>query len=314
MRRTICARKNPLLQRRSNLPTKRTSEATTAGGGLYDELREHVNDMFETVIEGEARPRSLRSSSLPYCPVLDVLVTPESDRMDLSKSLYTSIGTAAHLSLQVFATLGKYGPRCWGGWKCPRCAHEWKTPRFRPDRCPSGCDDPPLYEEACGRGIMGWHSDLVVRYPHGWLVQEYKTIGRKPTEPQRKHVLQARTYCHMLREEYGIDAAYAIVYVERPHLARTIFGPYDPRSNLQEIADWTKRSIVGFRAATVARERPTPPNLREVARLRPCHDRASYDEYMARNLDFAKNTCPLLSVCSTSTERVARQMHAMLTA
>jgi hypothetical protein len=285
---------------------------------LRSEVEAHVANMFDLVLENPPRPRTLRSSSLPYCPVLDVVIPRETEEWNMKAQLYTSMGTVAHTVLQAFASLGKPGKRVFGCWECPRCKHKWTEPEFRPDSCPNKCNDAPAYVELTLKyGALSGHCDMVIRYgkdgDYKWVVWDFKTCGGDPGAPKKQHLLQARTYCGMIRRQYRVPIhAYCIVYIGRDKLDRWVYGPYNYQTSAQQTLDWINRSNAGFKAATVARKLPNKENLLEVARCRPCTDNESHDEYMARRYEFRNQRCSMLGNCKKSDLHVAKIMKQIL--
>jgi hypothetical protein len=209
------------------------------------------------------------------------------------------MGTAAHSGIQAFMSLGNPGKRVWGGWKCNVCGKKWTKNQFRP--VVSCCGVSPEYVEVDFRvGPLTGHMDMVCNYHDRWWVgYEFKTIGGEPEKPKRQHVLQVRTYTAMLDLCYGIRPhAYVILYIDRGHLKRTLFGPYNARASVSQTRDWIFRSIRGFKAATRVLKDPSVPNIREMVSHRPCRSVEDHDDYMARKYEFSIKPCPLLSQCS----------------
>lgn len=284
--------------------------------GGSDPVRRHLDEAFSVAVQEPPRRRALRCSGLPYCPILDVLLPDEAEPMDLEGTLFTSMGTAAHASLQLFMTLGKHGARVWGSWLCTQCNKKLKY-QFRPPDC---CGVPMRYDEVDVRvGPMTGHMDLVACYKRAgrrtfWVIYEFKTIGAKPKKPKRVHQLQVRHYVAMLKMCHNIDVdAYAVVYVGRQFLERWPFGPYDARGSVRETRNWMFRAISGYKAATKARKDPSRANLKEVVLARPCTSKETWHDYMSRSYSFKDGSiCPMLGACSSGNGACLRAVESTI--
>jgi len=302
-------------------------------------IHRHLEAAFTTGFKSPPRPRALRTSSLPYCPILDCL-PKEEEYWTLHSQYYTTVGTDFHSGVQAFMSLVDDGPRMWGRWKCPTCDHRWTKPVFRPAACPNRCNEPPLYDEVEFRvGPLTGHCDFVAMYggkfgPHlagkpdvdwaslggQWVLHDFKTTGKFGWWlPKSQHLLQLRTYALLLMLNYRIRIdGYSVIYVARTDLEYEVFGPYSPRRSLQQTRDWTFRAIAGFKAATQLRKaaavtaNPDDVLVRAVVRQRPCRCKSSHDEYMGREYNFSKEPCPLLSYCSRGDHQAARMLRAGL--
>lgn len=298
-------------------------------------IEAHLKATFETAYVLPSRSRALRSSALPYCPVLDVL-PQEQEYVTVANVYYMAGGTAFHTAVQTYASRVDGGERMWGRWKCPACGHKWTQPVFRPDRCPKRCNEPPLYDEIEFRvGPLTGHCDFGALYgtsfnkswagrpdlPWGrlrgkWTLHDFKTTGQFPDYPKPQHVLQLRTYCLMMELNYGIRIDYYnIVYVARENMKYAIKGPYAFAKSRQWTRDVTFRAIAGFKAATVVhrerreRGRPSKAAIRELLKHRPCRDLETHDSYMGRKYEFSREPCPLLPACSRRPDRVAKLIY-----
>ena len=262
----------------------------------YDPVAEHLDQAFELLVKQPPRKRSLRCSGLPYCNILDAIVPDEPEYADLKSALFTSMGTAAHSAIQLFMTLAPMGEDVWGSWSCINCKKELKY-QFRPPDC---CNLPMHYDEVDLRvGPLTGHIDLVVRYNSKWIVYEFKTTGPEPEKPKRQHQLQIRHYVAMLKMNFGIDVTgYTVVYVERKFLERYQFGPYNAQGSIQETRDMIFNAIKSYKTATKVRRDPSPENIFEMIKQRPCKSAADWKNYMSRKHDFLKTDCPLLYACT----------------
>ena len=302
-------------------------------------IERHLSDAFTTGFRGTPRPRSLRTSGLPYCPILDCLPSEE-EFGTLHSFYYTMVGTKFHSGVQAFMSLVEGGERMWGRWKCPGCGHCWTKPQFRPGACPKRCNEPPMYDEVEFRvGPLTGHCDFVAMYGGKfdqrwssrsdlvwsklggqWVLHDFKTTGKFGWWlPKAQHLLQLRTYALLLWLNYRIWIdGYSVIYVARTDLEYKVFGPYSQSRTAQQTRDWTFRAIAGFKAATVVHRerresgRPTKASIRAVLEQRPCRNRATHDEYMGRTYEFSKEPCPLLGQCSKSTDEALHTVGRMV--
>jgi len=277
-----------------------------------DPVVDHLNNAFDMVVRSPPRKRSLRCSSLPFCPILDAITPRDSEDGDLSGALYMGMGTIIHSSLQFFMSLGIPGANMWGCWKCSVCGKE-ATHTFRPDDC---CNLPMGYVEVSLRvACLTGHVDFIARYGKKWVLLDFKTIGKDPGAPKRQHLLQVRHYVAMLKLQHNIDIhAVYIVYIGRSFLDRWVYGPYDAQKPRQRTIDWIFRAIAGYKAATKVRKDSSRVNLIELIKTRPCKSMDDWEAYMSRGYQFTstKNKCPLLASCCAGNKACLNAVEEMV--
>jgi hypothetical protein len=278
-----------------------------------DPVTRHLDAAFDIIVESPPRPRALRCSGLPYCPILETVLPQENERGDLSSALYMSIGTAMHSALQLFFAFGKEGANVWGSWKCGVCNKEYSN-CFRPPEC---CNLPLQYVETSLRvACMTGHVDMICRYGKRWILLDFKTTALSPGKPKREHLLQVRHYVAMLQREHNIRIeGYYIIYIGRrkPAEERWIYGPYNARTSVAETTEWMFRAIRGYKAATRVRNGDLSKKaVAELVLSRPCHSVADFDAYMSRRYEFSSKDCPMLKVCSKGNRACYNEVLSLL--
>lgn len=186
-------------------------------------LRETLFGLFEGLRSDEQpvwvpHRAELRASSIGrYCPRDHVLTawatkagTVPLKPWKLGASLYTSIGTVSHSTIQQYLGLAQI---LWGSWECLSCGKIWLN-SLSPGLCCGALVDYIEYSLIHPSPHIGefGHVDGIAALPHGlgYLPIEIKTSGESTVDDRRKngpleeHHKQGSVYHAMLSRGYGV--------------------------------------------------------------------------------------------------------------
>lgn len=266
----------------------------------------------------------LRCSGLPFCPIRSLL----KDSRDISYRMehYTETGTAIHSTLQKWTSLGKYGNRLWGNWKCSACGEVKHKHCHRPkEACDCRANQQEWYYDEIDiayKHLTG-HIDTIFYIGNGqYVVIDYKTtyMEKKKRSPffkadkpsSKNYILQVRTYCALLRELFGMNiVGWYLVSVDRsepisgPEQFWLLSGEWNDKfqdkwlDRLDEASDNFVRlqrlnAAIDKNDKKLARKR-----LIAMVKNRPCKSKADYSKWMEFGF-FGKDKCELLGDCCTS--------------
>lgn len=316
------------------------TESKKSKGGLapIEDPLQFMEDCFAEVLSSVKsltfpqvkKKREFRTSSLPFCPILDFLREPHIESYD--KSHYTSTGTSIHETLQSWMSVAKI-PRSWlwGSWKCTGC-HEIKRNQFQPRKI-CGCAHTVsttdfhrgwpkhwTYEEVDYNyhGLSGHIDGILIPRPDFAFVIDFKTTelavkrarynwkADKVSSPT--YVAQVRTYSTILDLEFELPIrGWMLVNVERgrPIKSNKDYHVQTARWDSDKSRKWDKvlkTSIENNLILTSVEEAVDSSNrdeaktqIKRMIKNRPCVDEKSYDAYM--KYKFFQGKCEHCDVC-----------------
>jgi len=213
----------------------------------FNDFIEGIFTELETASGGIDKRSEFRSSSFPYCPILDlenrisgIIGFEEGYR----SGFYTGIGTAVHENVQKWLPrLEKYKDNLWGDWVCSGCGQkdnngEWRRQYhgcLQPEPC--NCDkkhkhfvyleytiDKGELDKFGNPAPLSIHVDLIFLINKKLWVDDLKTTGYekiskpdwKKTYPALKYATQISNYCVIIERfaKYKV-AGWGITYVAR---------------------------------------------------------------------------------------------------
>lgn len=271
-------------------------------------------------------------SALPYCPILDYYerksdykqkIKPQNEQT-FTLDFYCNTGTVVHELLQYYGSLMKKSGKQYGRWKCGSCGSIIKG--FKPKVCDCGYKhfeykEIEFQKDKCW-GMHAYCDNLVrmkIKNPISgknkkcWVLYEYKTKGidyitneyKSKYLPESKHLIQARSYCCMLKKQENIKVDYmCIVYIPRD-------APFDYKTqkNLfktctyeitDDIIETTEkeldRAYKGHSMLVKCSESEFKKYKQKFIDLRPCINERTYLNYMKAKF-FGKTECPIKKYC-----------------
>lgn len=290
----------------------------------------------------EKRAREFRTSSLPFCPLLDFIKDPNIE--SYKKSHYTSTGTAIHETIQSWSAIHPtVRKKMWGNWKCTGCRRVVEH-QFVPSKiCECeytvsttdfhrGWPKHWTYEEVDYNyhGLTG-HIDMI-RFPTPTFayVKDYKTTEleikrnrynwKQDKVSNPAYVVQIRTYCTVLDLKYGLPIkGWTLSNVERgrPITSLKDFHPQLAVWSRKHSLRWDKylkssienNKLLGKLEDQIEKENPKKAKrvLKEVIENRPCKSQSDYDTYMKYKF-YGDTSCNHCDVCFKSDSAVMERM------
>ena len=287
----------------------------------------HIKDAIANVGFPSRKPvlREFRTSSFPYCPILDLIHYFEARATGTiptayRQQFYFTIGHAIH-DLWQTAMIGspKYGSRVYGNWHCPGpdCSVK-RLNTLKPAKSPC-CGENWEYHEIAYlyRGLTG-HSDLITRNNRNsytiwelktvpyWFLQSYKLCSEY--QMYQKSLTQTRIYAALARKIYQLPITRIVIVNlgrESPNLEDIKLNALDfTDRDYQKIMSRLDRSVAARKSVTKLlkeQKRTKPPKklLQKMLDQRPCHTRSDYYRKMDQRW-FGKDKCPVykLGVCT----------------
>lgn len=270
---------------------------------IGQEVVAYLEGTQETELLMGQRPRSLRPSSFPYCPLVDLYksLNPEPDTMPMSGQYYVTVGTTAHTAFQRWAGIGG---RMLGNWKCNRCkTTEALTAKHK---CPK-CKRPMKYVELtvkAFRNLTG-HVDGVYRAKNGkYYIIDYKTSSMRSIEnhqkygdrfPYLKNKQQIVAYTALVEHTFGIEiSGWVLIYVARdnPCVRLPIYSSINAaqkRAVMTRLEKWDTQ----FSTVTRLLRTRSTEGLKRLIEDKPCKD---YEQYM-KVYHSPFKACPLSGAC-----------------
>lgn len=234
---------------------------------MHKRLDDIVHGVFSVFTEEELKFEP-RASSLPFCPLLELInaVKGEKFRKDYSFEFYTRVGTAIHSAVQFAFPRSRYGKNVFGNWKCDRHADPFDPCNYikkmckRPDDlvCPKCKKGLLEYDELTlmwthkddDRAFISGHCDLITKHANRFVLWEFKSTSSFNIDnphrflPYAKHLFQKWAYACML-DRMGMRPDYvALVYYSRdkagedPQKSGT--GVKDVRARTQKVGIYFK--------------------------------------------------------------------------
>lgn len=307
-------------------------------------MEETMNNMLLSLpnakIQQVKSTRQFRTSSLPFCPILEFIKDPSIE--EYAKSHYTTTGTAIHETVQSWLAVNKLSQdMIYGSWKCTGCK-KIKLNQLRPKKL---CDCSHTvsttefhrgwpkhwtYEEIeyNYHGLTG-HIDLVVApRPDFYFVTDFKT-----TELQKKklrsgwkqdkvsspnYVAQIRTYSTILTLEHKLPIrGWMLVNLDRgaPIRKASDFHPQVAAWSQRHSERWDKylkhsidnnKILQKLERAVEDQDKETATSrMKMMVKTRPCRSQHDYDSYM-RYKFYGDTECPLKDVCLNGSDKSVR--------
>lgn len=177
-----------------------------------------------------SRLKSLRCSSLPFCPhafFVEVARSLRHNHLDMAGLYYTSVGTTVHEVMQT--ALPQYSKNIVGNWLCRECGN---LEFFKSQ--PQCCDFSMEYVEIDinYKGVVG-HVDCLFKVPGGYYVVDFKTCSlnnskEKEKDPGDAYKEQLLAYAYLLRKQYKLEI-------------KGIMNLFIPRDNPAKAVAWSQR-------------------------------------------------------------------------
>lgn len=293
-----------------------------------------IDDCFADIRNAKvtqvATNREFRTSSLPFCPILDFLREPQEENYD--KSHYTSTGTAIHETLQSWLSVANYPKSMlYGSWKCTGCQNVLKNQMMPKKLC--GCkhtmSTTPFhrkwpkhwtYEEIeyNYNGLSGHIDGVLMPRPDFAFVIDFKTteLAKKRSKYNWKadkisspaYVAQIRTYSTILTLEHDLPIkGWMLINVER---GRPIKSKNDYH---KQVGTWGEKHSIKWdgilqrsikhnillskleRAVEEKKKDRAQELLQKIVACRPCKSEHDYKRYMVYKHYDGK--CPHADVC-----------------
>ena len=293
-----------------------------------------VNDMMldlqNNKLQQVKTTRQFRTSSLPFCPILEFIKDPNIE--EYSKSHYTTTGTAIHETIQSWLSVSKFSQdMIYGSWKCTGC-QTVKLNQMRPKKL-CGCSHTVsttefhrgwpkhwtyVEVEYDYHGLTG-HIDLVViPRPDFAFPVDFKTteLAKKKLRWSWKedkvsspnYVAQVRTYSTILDKVHGLPIkGWMLVNTERgsPIRKRSDFHPQVAKWSSKHSEKWMKvldlsiennKRLRKLEDAIDSEDKQlAEKQLRRIVVNRPCHSQDDYNDYM--RYKFYSGECPHQETC-----------------
>lgn len=307
---------------------------------MEDTMRTMLLSLPTAKVQQVKSTRQFRTSSLPFCPILEFIKDPSIE--EYAKSHYTTTGTAIHETVQSWLAVNKISQdKIYGSWKCTGCKTV-KLNQLRPKK-PCDCSFKVsttefhrgwpkhwTYEEIeyNYNGLTG-HIDLVVAArPDFYFVVDFKT-----TELQKKklragwkqdkvsspnYVAQVRTYSTILTLEHNLPIkGWMLVNLDRG-------APIRKESDYHmQVASWSERNSVKWdkylkhsisnnknllkleKAVDDEDKEAATLYMKKMVKSRPCHSQEDYTAYM-RYKFYGDDVCPFKEVCLHGSDKSVR--------
>lgn len=274
---------------------------------------EFIFELFSELVETEEEPDKkgeFRSSSFPYCPILNLeaLVYGDDFVPGYNSGFFTGVGTAIHENLQFwFPRLHRFGYAVWGDWECQN--HNCKNIIYgcsNPKVCPICGSEQLKYREIEfteeEHGVSG-HVDMVLYVAGKFVIIDFKSGGFYLFEkgdggklPYTKNIAQISNYMVMFERKYKIRPhSWVLAYVPRENPKSNGFnsqvGPHIiPKSHKWTQLDfdlWSERldrASKGRRALMnmlAAKDETSHKKWRQrMIAARPCRKVMEYENYL----------------------------------
>lgn len=270
------------------------------------------------------RPIEFRASGLPFCGIKRFLLDERGESYNMDH--YTTTGTAIHETLQKWLPFGDYKAAIYGDWECSACGKVKASCTLPMKSCKCGADVPWKYKElsVTYRKLSG-HIDLVLELnttPVSYIIVDFKTtdMERKRSSASwdqskpssRNYVVQIRTYCSILCQEYGLNIrGWILASINRAapirderdfHLLAS--GDWNPRHSKRWLKHIDNANMDFIRLKRLLRylkqEDSDNANdaLRALVKGRPCQSNEEYDKWMYYGF-YNKDVCPMKKICCT---------------
>lgn len=312
---------------------------------VLDFVENTVNNMMldlqNNKVQQVAAQREFRTSSLPFCPILEFLRDPQFE--DYKKSHYTSTGTAIHETIQSWLAVSPFSSSMlYGSWECTGCK-KVKLNQMKPTKacnCEYTYSTTPYHRrwpkhwtykeiEYNYNGLTG-HIDLVVIPKPGLaFVLDFKTTElekkksriswRADKVSSPNYVAQVRTYATILDLVHNMPIqAWVLVNAERGKPITSIkdfhvqTGLWSRKHSnkwnglIIDAVDNNKRLLSVETAVKSSEPKQARTALKEVIKHRPCTDQASYDAFM--KYKFYQGSCEHCATCFSGSNKAVYDM------
>ena len=292
----------------------------------------HTKDVLQGMagskILTNRRPKRLRASGVPYCPVLDYMnpSLSELEYREYNSEYYMEVGTTVHTLFQNFIHTSEVGwDRVVGDWKCNKCGlvkpFDLKPTcalRETESVCKLGYEELELFSHSSNKfkkSLLSGHVDLVTVLPtKEFVVWDFKTTSLKALEWRKvadgKHIHQLSIYCWLIEKFYGVVVSHlVVVYVPRDtNVNRNgeITAKSYPYAWTDERRKLTKKRISRWQKGFKAVE---DGYVEELVRLRPCKSKKDFTEEMECNFKYDGGTCSMLPMCCKSDNHLVKALN-----
>lgn len=294
----------------------------------------------------QIRKREFRTSSLPFCPILEFLKEPQEESYE--KSHYVSTGTAIHETIQSwYSVVDTVKDKVWGNWKCTGCQRIVKH-RFQPKKL-CECEHKSsttafhrgwpkhwTYDEVEYNyfGLSG-HIDMI-RFPEpDWaFVQDIKTSEievkrarynwKQDKVSSPTYVAQIRTYCTVLDLSLGLPIkGWALSNVERGRPVKSMkdLHPQMASWSRENSLKWDKHLkraiknnelLIKLEIAVIKKDTERANRyLQKIIKNRPCTSPEEYKAFMGYKF-YGEQKCGLCKECFSSSQRVLERIQLEL--
>lgn len=168
-------------------------------------------------------PHEFRSSLLPYCPILSLMVGNYKE-LCFGNDFYLVSGTAQHILYQRWLPFTKWGANIWGDWYCLDCKTHYLQ-QIHPQKCQQCQSQNIIYVEIevslrQRLALLTGHLDLVYCLPDGVIIIDIKTCMERRLNgsklPYANHLHQIYSYCYMFEDNFRIPVhGLVLAYVPR---------------------------------------------------------------------------------------------------
>lgn len=254
----------------------------------------------------------LRCSSLPYCPILDIMHQGEDFIQEYDMAFFTEIGTAYHTVAQAHMVAGKFGHEIWGDWQFEGEKKIYKN-CFRPK--PKKVDGRLVYPKYLEVSIkfknLSGHCDMVWCHEGIWYLLDFKTTSNAVLDPKNssyypdpKHKIQLSAYFFILNHLKIPVSKVCLMYVSRNRtkewdtktkkkVSAYKIIPFKPKKS---VFKHVKRSCSAKKAVNKFMDGDDNAIYR-ILELKPCQVPSDFFTGIMEKKFFGNEKCPYLSQC-----------------